>query len=176
MNNWIVMKHFMSPVLTLLNIMKAGLYSTIIYTFKALYLAYKSLSLLHSTKLTGMQIFSPGSIIVDLKMSVSSQAWLVLKSQRDQVCFHFLSFLKSDRLITRGHNELVTLWLKFTATLNVVVITKNTRKQIGPMSAENTENNHMTSVAFGTVIMQAYRQCLPQDFRLLLSSTRKSVS
>lgn len=64
----------MSPVLTLLNIMKAGLYSTIIYTIKALYLAYKSLSLLHSTKLTGMQIFSPGSIIVDLKMSVLSQA------------------------------------------------------------------------------------------------------
>lgn len=68
------MKHFMSPVLTLLNIMKAGLYSTIIYTFKALYLTYKSLSLLHSTKLTGMQIFSPGLIIKDLKMSVSSQA------------------------------------------------------------------------------------------------------
>lgn len=155
MNNWIVMKHFMSPVLTLLNIMKAGLYRTIIYTFKALYLAYKSLSLLHSTKLMEMQIFSPGSIIVDLKMSVSSQAWLVLKSQRHQVCFLFLSFLKSDGLITRSHNELVTLWLKFTATFSVVVITKNMRKQIGPMSAEHTENNHMTSVAFGTVIMQA---------------------
>lgn len=128
MNNWIVMKHFMSPVLTLLNIMKAGVYRIIIYTIKALYLAYKSLSLLHSTKLTGMQIFSPGSIIVDLKMSVSSQAWLVLKNQRHRVCFLFLSFLKWDGLVTRGRNELVTLWLKFTATLNVVVITKNTRK------------------------------------------------